>query len=450
MTPNRSLDVGALIDRSKISRMQYGIFILAALTFGLDGLDTQIIGYIAPSILMAFHAPRSVLADVFSSGLIGLLAGSLASGPFADKYGRKLVIIASVALFGAFTLVSAYSSTIRELVIWRFVTGLGLGAAIPNVMALVSDYSPSQRRATVIMLVAAANAAGATLGAVLAGQLLPLFGWRAMFYFGGIAPLALAVLLCFYLHESLSWLIVRKRAPQRVEHLAARIGGGSTGVQLVADSEPGVDYRTFLTQYMKAPKNIVNTLAVMCVYFSVMFELFFMSSWVTTVLVESGLPIKTAIHVSSLFQSGGFVGMVLIAFFAAGKDITRLFMTMLVCACVAIVLTSLALHAPLGVVSSMLFITGFILVPCLPGGSSIVGRTYPVAIRATAFGAAYAAGRLGSVFGPLFGQSLHGLGVSNETVFMLSALPCLIAAVAVAVVYRNTSRPENSFVPAVK
>jgi MFS transporter, AAHS family, 4-hydroxybenzoate transporter len=319
------------------------------------------------------------------------------------------------------------------------------------VMALVSDYSPAHRRATVIMLVAAANAAGATLGAVLAGQLLPLFGWRAIFYFGGIAPLVLAVLLCFYLQESISWLIVRKRAPQRVERLAACIGGEAlNGLRLSAENEQGVDYRTFLTQYMKVPKNIVNTLAVMCVYFSVMFELFFISSWVTTVLVESGLPIRTAIHVSSLFQSGGFVGMMLIAFFAAGKDITRLFMTMLVCACAAIVLTSLALHAPPGIVSSMLFITGFILVPCLPGGSSIVGRTYPVAIRATAFGAAYAAGRLGSVFGPLFGQSLHGLGLSNQTVFMLSALPCLIAALAVAVVYRNTSRPEGSLVPAIK
>jgi AAHS family 4-hydroxybenzoate transporter-like MFS transporter len=450
MTPDQSLDVSALIDRSKISGMQYCIYILAALTFALDGLDTQIIGYIAPSMLLAFHAPRTVLGDVFSSGLIGLLIGSLISGPFADKYGRKILIIASVSLFGVFTLVSAFSSSIHELVIWRFITGLGLGAAIPNVMALVSDYSPTRRRATVIMLVAAANAAGATLGAVLAGLLLPLFGWRAMFYFGGIAPLVLAVGLCFYLQESLSWLIVRKRAPELVQRLASRIGGALPGIRLVAQSEQGVDYKVFLTHYMKQPKNIVNTLAIMCVYFMVMFELFFISSWVTTVLVENGLSIKTAIHVSSLFQTGGFVGMILIALFAAGKDITRLFMSMLVASCAAIVATSLALHAPLGVVSSMLFVTGFVLVPCLPGGSSIVGRTYPVAIRATAFGIAYAAGRLGSVFGPLFGQKLHALGLSNETIFMLSALPCLIAALAVMVVYRNTSRPESGLVPAVK
>lgn len=450
MTPEHTLNVTALIDRSRISRMQYAIFFLGALAFGLDGLDTQIIGYIAPSLLAAFHAPRAVLGELFSSGLVGLLIGSLAIGPFADKFGRKRVIILSVVSFGVFTLISAYSSTIGELVMWRFITGLGLGAAIPNIMALVSDYCPAQRRATVIMLVAAANAAGATLGALLAGQLLPLWGWRAMFYFGGIAPLVLAVFLCFYLQESLSWLIVRKRAPELVKHLAAQIGGSLSGVRLIAEGEQGVDYKTFLTRYMREPRNIVNTLAIMIIYFMVMFEMFFMSSWITTVLVENGFPIRSAIHSSSLFQTGGFVGMILIAFFAAGKDITRLFTAMLMAACAAIVATSFTLHGSPPVISAMLFITGFLLVPCLPGGSSIVGRTYPVAIRATAFGAAYAAGRLGSVFGPFFGQKLHELGLSSETIFLASALPCLIAALAVLVVHHNTTRDPSGMLPVVK
>jgi AAHS family 4-hydroxybenzoate transporter-like MFS transporter len=201
---------------------------------------------------------------------------------------------------------------------------------------------------------------------------------------------------------------------------------------------------------MREPRNIVNTLAIMVIYFMVMFEMFFMSSWITTVLVENGFPIRSAIHSSSLFQTGGFVGMILIAFFAAGKDITRLFTAMLMAACAAIVATSFTLHGSPPVISAMLFITGFLLVPCLPGGSSIVGRTYPVAIRATAFGAAYAAGRLGSVFGPFFGQKLHELGLSSETIFLASALPCLIAALAVLVVHHNTTRDPSGMLPVVK
>jgi AAHS family 4-hydroxybenzoate transporter-like MFS transporter len=447
MTPERTLRVDTLIDRSKLSRMQLLVFILSALAFGIDGIDTQIIGYIAPSLLGFFHAPRTVLGGVFSAGLAGLLIGSLIVGPFADKYGRKNVIISSVSLFGVFTLISAFSSSIGELVLWRFVTGLGLGAAIPNLMALVSDYSPLSRRSTIIMLVASANAAGATLGGGLASYLVPLFGWRIMFYLGGAAPLVLAVFLWLYLEESISWLITKGRATREVIRIAERIGGPLEGATLVTDGVAGLHYGAFLKRYLCDRVNAANTLAIMFIYFMVMFEMFFVSSWATTMLTESGLTLKAAIQASSLFQTGGFVGMILIAFFAAGKDISRLFAWMLVASCAMIVATSFALGASPATISAMLFTTGFFLVPCLPSASSMVGRTYPVAIRASAFGAAYAAGRLGSVFGPLFGQKLHALGLPGQLIFMLSSLPCLFAALAVLVVYRNSAAQRACLVP---
>jgi AAHS family 4-hydroxybenzoate transporter-like MFS transporter len=441
------LRVNDLIDRAKITPLQYTVFILCGLAFGLDGMDTQLIGYIAPALLADFGVPRTALGPVFSSGLVGLFIGALILSPLADKFGRKFVIIASVFTFGFFTLLSTLSGTIEHLAIWRFLTGLGLGAAISNILALVSDYAPTRRRSTILMLMAATNPVGAVLGATLASYLVPVFGWRIMFIIGGVLPILLCAVLWFKLDESLSWLVLKGRDKRQSQAIAEIIGGPLGDTPLIVEQGAGMGYKEFLTQYLSQRINLINTVAVMCVYFMIMFDMFFLGSWLTTLLTETGMPTKEAIHVSSLFQTGGLVGMLILAF-ALSKLTMRFFAGMLIAACAVIVLTSYAIGMNIYLVSAMVFLTGFLLLPCLSGGGhAVVGKIYPVAIRATAFGLAFAAGRLGSVFGPVFGQNLHAWGFNTQEIFMLSAVPCVIAALAVMVVVRNSDKQAPAWKP---
>ena len=162
----------------------------------LDGFDTAAIGYIAPSLIAEWGVAKGDLAPVLSAALFGLAGGAMCSGPLADKFGRKAVLVGSVLVFAVACLASGYTHDLTNMTAWRFVTGLGLGAAMPNAVTLMSEYCPESRRATITNAMFCGFPLGAAFGGFLAAWMIPHFGWRSVLYLGGIAPLLLLV-LCF-------------------------------------------------------------------------------------------------------------------------------------------------------------------------------------------------------------------------------------------------------------
>ena len=148
MTDKTTVNVQTFLNENKFSAFQWTVFAICFFIVMLDGFDTAAIGYLAPSLITEWKVDRAALAPVLSAALFGLAFGALASGPLADWFGRKAVLIASVVIFGVACMASAYSGSLSELVIWRAVTGLGLGAAMPNAVTLMSEYCPDGRRAT--------------------------------------------------------------------------------------------------------------------------------------------------------------------------------------------------------------------------------------------------------------------------------------------------------------
>ncbi|NPE65261.1 MFS transporter, partial [Dickeya dadantii] len=145
MTGSTAIDVRQLINQRPLGAYQKLIVFLCFCIIALDGMDIAIMGFIAPSLKAAWGIGNAELAVVISAALIGLAIGAMVSGPLADWRGRKTIIIASVFLFGLWTLLTAFSQTLQHMVIFRFLTGLGLGAAMPNVGTLVSEFAPEKK-----------------------------------------------------------------------------------------------------------------------------------------------------------------------------------------------------------------------------------------------------------------------------------------------------------------
>src|SRR6476659_10089552 len=217
------VDVAGYIDQQPVGGFQIKLLLTCAAVLFLDGFDTQAIGYVAPSLAKEWSLSKGALGPVFSAGLFGLMIGALTLGPLADRIGRKKIIIFSTLAFGLGTLATAFIQDVNTLLAVRFLTGLGLGGAMPNAIAMTSEFNPRRRRATMVMIMFCGFSVGAALGGLLAAALIPQFGWRSVFVVGGVAPLLLVPILAVRLPESVRFLALTGQANARVAELLALI-----------------------------------------------------------------------------------------------------------------------------------------------------------------------------------------------------------------------------------
>src|SRR6201994_368994 len=211
MTARQDIDVSALIEQRPVTGFQWRTLLVCLAVLFMDGYDTQAIGYVAPALVQAWHLDKAALAPVFALGLVGMMLGGLFFGPLADRFGRKRFIVVCTALFGLFSLLTSLTETPGQLMGLRFLTGLGLGGAMPNAVALVVEYFPKRRRASAVTMVFVGFTIGAAIGGFSVAGLLRSYGWAGGFVIGGVIPLGLVPLIMVLLPESLAFLILRQR-----------------------------------------------------------------------------------------------------------------------------------------------------------------------------------------------------------------------------------------------
>lgn len=209
-TNEQSMDVQQFIDSQPLSLTQKLIIALCFWVVAIDGFDTAAVGFIAPALKDLWQLQSSQLAPLMGAGLFGLMLGALIFGPLADKIGRKPILVGSVFVFGAASLASAYSPDLTTLVILRFITGLGLGGAMPNAITLTSEYCPTLRRSSLVTLMFCGFTVGSAFGGIVSAQLLDVVGWEGILIIGGILPLATLPLLIWLLPESLRFMVLQK------------------------------------------------------------------------------------------------------------------------------------------------------------------------------------------------------------------------------------------------
>jgi MFS transporter, AAHS family, 4-hydroxybenzoate transporter len=437
-----AIDVASFIDRQPVGRFQIRLLLACAAVLFVDGFDTQAIGYVAPAVAQDWKLARGALGPVFGAGLFGLMIGALLFGPVADRIGRRRIIILCTAAFGVGTMSTIFASDVQSLLTIRFLTGLGLGGAMPNAVALTSEFSPHRRRATMVMAMFCGFSIGAAIGGLLAAALIPAFGWRSVFVVGGAVPLLMVPLLVLRLPESVRFLALSGRADDRVAQLLARIAPSihhPPGTRFVVQEArlPGIPVVHLLNG-----GRAWGTLALWVLFFMSLLDLHLLSNWLPTVLNDLGASVSAAAAIGSMLQIGGVVGA-----FALGKFIDRFSFGALAVtyfmAAIAVAAIGFSGHS-IALTTLVIFCAGLCVIGGQNASNALSATFYPTAIRSTGVGWALGIGRVGSIVGPLIGGIMLARQMGSQSVFVAAAVPALCASLAAYALSRMAREQEST------
>jgi MFS transporter, AAHS family, 4-hydroxybenzoate transporter len=443
MPAGRSVDVQAFLNEHPFSAYQWLVFALCFLIVLLDGFDTAAIGYIAPSLVAEWGVERPALAPVLSAALFGLAFGALSAGPLADRFGRKAVLVGSVLVIGAACLASAFAGGLNQLVIWRFVTGLGLGAAMPNAVTLMSEYCPEGRRATLTNAMFCGFPLGAALGGFLAAWMIPQFGWRSVLVLGGVVPLALALLLLLLLPESVRYMVARGQPAERVRAVLRRISPEADGAAsfVLAEKAPaaaGASAAEGGVRLVLSRPFVVGSAMLWLAYFMGLVIFYALINWMPILFRDAGMSPATAALIAALFPLGG-VGAIL-----SGWLMDRFNANAVIAACFA--LTAAAIWAigqaagDLGLLMAAVFLAGTLMNTAQSSLPALAAGFYPTRGRATGVAWMLGLGRFGGIAGSFLVAELARRQMGFSGIFTVVAVPGLVAAAALLV--KRFAHPE--------
>lgn len=431
---NSVVDVTKLIDEHKIGSYQIRVLLLCAVVILIDGFDLQAIGYIAPNLSKEWHLAPGALGPVFSASLAGLMLGALVCGPIADRIGRKRVIVACTAFFGACTLLTVLADSLTSLMAIRFITGIGLGGVLPTSIALTGEYSPQRSRATMIMWMFCGQSLGSVLGGAVAAKLVPAFGWAAVFWVGGLCPLLLALLLVPALPESIHLLVLRGGSGKQVREVLGRMNAAFVFPQETRFVAPPEHSGGFPVRQLFAEGRAATTVLMWVIFFMNLLVIYLLANWLPTVINNVGVSFETSVYISTLYHVGAIAGALTL-----GRVIDRfgsfrvLSATFVLAGLFIIAIGSAGASVPL--LSLAVFAAGYCVVGAQYGANATAAVYYPTSIRSTGVGWALGVGRIGSIIGPLLGGMMISMHWTTPDLFAAGAVPEFLAgSVALLVV----------------
>lgn len=444
------VNVQTLLNEHPFSGFQWVIFALCFLIVLLDGFDTAAIGYIAPSLIGEWGVSKPALASVLSAALFGLAAGALFSGPLADRLGRKTVLVGSVAVFAVSCLASGFSPDIWTLAVLRFVTGLGLGAAMPNAVTLMSEYCPDSRRATLTNAMFCGFPLGAAFGGFLAAWMIPHFGWRSVLILGGAAPLLLLVALVVLLPESVRHMVANNYPAERIRKVLARIAGDAVqGVQrfVMTESKPQPESQASSGMGVVLSREYrVGSIMLWIAYFMGLVIFYALMNWMPVLFREAGLDPKTGTLVAALFPLGG-VGAVLFGWLMDRFNANRII-------AIGYALTAASIWwigqtaGHLGWLVVAVFLAGTIMNTAQSSMPALAAAYYPTRGRATGVAWMLGIGRFGGIAGSFLVAELSARQLGFSEIFAVVAIPGVIAMAALIIKQYSSPEPQGGAAPA--
>lgn len=390
-------------------------FVLVMLALVVEGFDLQAANFAGPSIAADFGMARSTLGPLLSASLVGILVGSTQIAPLGDRYGRKRILVLASIAFGALSLVSAMAGSPAQLIVLRFLIGIGLGGVMPNGLALAGEQFSRERQASMIGLVGIGISLGAVVAGVTAAKILPLYGWRGLFVVGGILPVLIAIIIALAMPES----------------SAAYESRASASVETVI--QPG-SVRAILQPAMRS-----MTVMIWLVFIGTTLNFYLLAGWIPLLMKGSGWSIAGAAWITAGFHLGGVIGGVCasLALTRGGWSTAAMFV-----GGAAVTMVVLAFAQP-GAVETVVFIiaAGFCTTGTLNAINGATGGAYPPHLRSTGLGWALGTGRVGSILGPLVGSVAALVNLDqNNRFFVIPVIPLIVVMLLAIQLARQTSR----------
>ena len=436
MAQEKTLDISRLIDDRPMNAFNASLVILSFFVILVDGYDIAAVAYAGPFLVKEWGlTSMAALSLAFSAGLVGILVGAPLFGFVGDHYGRKKAIIGSCITFGIFTLAAVKAGSVSDLVILRFLAGIGIGGLLPNTIALNAEFAPKRLRATMIIIMFTGITFGGAVPWAISYWFAQQHGWQLLFWVGGIAPILISGAVFLWLPESIKFLVVKSKDRAEVARLVARL---DPSLKIAPDTTFVIrdeqNYAGFAPRLLFADGLHYLTPLLWVLFICNLMVFYFTSQWLPTVLPSVGIPRETGAGALALFQVGGTIGGLILSRQLDKKGLMPV---------VILFLLSMPIVAAIGysvgsvpVLMIVTFLAGFCLLGLQFGINATSAMLYPTSIRSNGSGWAFGVGRFGSIAGPIIAGFLLDMHLPLQHVFLVLLIPLGIGTVASFVMAR--------------
>lgn len=436
----RNIDVNATIDNASFTPFHWKVLFWCSLIIIFDGYDLVIYGVVLPLLMEQWSLNPYIAGLLGSSALFGMMFGAMGFGMLSDRLGRKKTILICVVLFSLTTCINGLVTNPWQFGILRFIAGLGIGGVMPNVVSLMSEYSPKRSRSTLVALMFSGYAVGGMMSAGLGIWIVPNYGWQIMFYLA-IVPMLLLPLMIKYLPESVAFLMAQNRK-EEARALLQKVDPArqiTKQDQLVA---PPVNVQKApVLELFRGGRNL-STLMFWTAFFCCLLMVYALGSWLPKLMSAAGYNLGSSLMFLMVLNIGAIVGAVGGGWLADRFSLRSVLVSFFLLASASLV--SLGYPHPMWQLYSLMAVAGATTI-----GSQIllyayVAQYYPANIRSTALGWASGIGRNGAIVGPILGGTLLAMALPHQMNFLALAVPGAIATVAIALVGRRHTNASQA------
>jgi MFS transporter, AAHS family, 4-hydroxybenzoate transporter len=429
------------LENQQIGALQIRVVAICALIQICDGYDVGSIGWAVPSLTHAWNLPPSAFSLAFLWSNLGVMVGALCSGPIGDRFGRKPLLMASIAIFGLASLLSAFTGSLGVLSALRFFTGLGIAGAFSGTTALTGDYTPQRLRATMIMVTFTGAPVGGFIGGQIVAVLLRHYAWPVIFVLGGVFPLVLLLVMALWLPESPRFLVTRANLGPRQRALLARLGLAPGQAEAhgadVARENP--------VRMLFGKGYALQTVLLWIIFFCSLLNLYLFVFWLPEVLHLTGMTPSDAVFATSLHALGGIAAVLYLGYLIDRVGPERSLALHYAVGAVFIALIALV-AMPYAILLVVIFFSGVTSIGSQTGANATCGALYPARMRTSGIGWALGIGRLGGIAAAPMGGFLLAQGLPPKQIFLSACLFAIVAAVATALLVLRgvASLPDKS------
>lgn len=443
-TTKTRITYAELIDHAPMTRSTWLLLIGVMGAQLLDGFDFQVTSFAMPGMIREFHMNPALAGTIMSATTFGLVFGGVIFALLADRIGRKPVFQWLLLTFAFGSFLSAIAPSYQMMLTARFITGVGLGAEYPIVLAILAEYAPLRLRHILLPMVPVAFAVGWIVAALFSIWMIPPFGWRIVFW-AGIVPALFITFIRRYTPESIRFLLASGRV-QEAERIGYEIArqAGKENVELVAPPITRQEARISFGKQLSLLRPFwIPTIVLWAFNFSAFIQSFGVGVWLPTIFVRQGFKLTTSFkYTLMIFIVAPFSHLV--GAWLMGKVRRKWALFILTCnSTVFLILFGMAFQyrwpIPVLVGSQVLQVLL---------GQGVVGvlftftsEIYPTRVRSIGVGLVTGLARFGAVVGPLFvGLGLHWGFQVGQVMYLFAAPLFIVSIIALIAIRVDTGR----------